>query len=449
MTARKSWVVLGFALAWPGSACTPSIPKDPPPAAMEFDPQAAPPRAPTPIGLVIDPATKHINLALARIAVSPDCASPLPLSQAECEFDTYLQSLDGFPTVTPGLAPATSALDPTTLTVGTNVVVVAAGANQVVSDVTTGFDATTGSLSVHPHASWKVGESYWIGVRGYTTNGVLTVEGNPVVGSPIQALLKRDQSLTCGATTLATVDPKCDAVALLEQSFPMAGAANALLLEQIRLAYVAGNGWGFMAANGLPTAEIAVLWGFPVHTTSVPELDPTVGLVPRVTGPSQLRVGVQGPVDPATVSAFTVGGASGSSVLVLDLDALLAGDLAGGFVRVTAHYEAGDIVVDAAVPFVIGHQLGVFMRRELHDDRGRSLVASPVSKLLTLRGSLVGADGHSTISSVADASAAQLEVGRQQLAMLFDNVMLASLTGGWLTREELIYSFAFPLKAAQ
>ena len=72
-----------------------------------------------------------------------------------------------------------------------------------------------------------------------------------------------------------------------------------------------------------------------------------------------------------------------------------------------------------------------------------------MSKLLTLHGSLVDADGHSTISSVADANAAQLEVGRQQLAMLFDNAMLASLTGGWLTREELIYSFAFLLKAAQ
>ena len=446
MTAPK--LAVAAALGMLGGACTPSIPKDPLPEAMEFDPQAMPPRAPTPTGLVVDPTTKHINLALAGMAVPADCTAPLPagLSQAECEFDTYLQSLDGFPTVTPGMAPATAALDRTTLTVGTNVVVVAATSNQVVADVTTGFDAATNSLTVHPRVSWKVGESYWLGVRGYT-NGVRAADGiTEVVGSPIMALLKQETSLTCGAATPATADPKCPAVALLDQSAPGGGAANAYLLEQIRLAYLAGNGWGFMAANGLPKDEVAVLWGFPVHTTSVPELDPTVGLVPRVTSATQLRVGVQGPVDPTTVSAFAIGGGTGSSVLVLDLDALLANDLAGGFPHVTAQFQAGDIVVDAAAPFVAGHQYGVFMRRTLHDDRGRSLVASPVSKLLTLRGALVNALGKSTISSVADADATQLEAGRQQLAMLFDNPMLAALTAGWLNRDELIYCFAFPLK---
>ena len=201
-----------------------------------------------------------------------------------------------------------------------------------------------------------------------------------------------------------------------------------------------------MAANGLPKAESAVLWSFPVHTTSVPELDPTVGLVPRVTAPTQLRVGVQGPVDPTTVRAFTIGGAAGSSVLVLDLDALQTGNLLGGFPAVTARYEAGEIIVDAAAPFVGGHQYGVFMRKEIHDDRARPLVASPVSVLLTVRGSLVDVLGKSTVSSVADADAQALDAGRLQLGMLFDNDMLTGLTGGWLKREELIYCYAFAMK---
>jgi hypothetical protein len=444
MTTPKLVAALALGLGISGGACTPSIPQDPLPESMEFDPQAMPPRSPTPTGLLIDATTKRINLALANISVPVDCTALTPMVQAECEFDTYLQSLDGFPTVTPGLAPATAALDPATLTVGANVVVVAASTNQVVADVTTGFDAATRSLTIHPKTHWKVGESYWVGVRGYA-NGVRAVGGTEVVGSPIMALLKQDTSLICDAVSPAVIDLKCPAVALLEQSIPNGGVLNAYLLEQIRSAYVVGNGWGFVAAHGLPKDEVAVLWGFPVHSSSVPELDPTVGLMPRVTSATQLRVAVQGPVDPATVSAFAIGGAAGSSVLVLDLDALLANDLAGGFPRVTARFEAGEIIVDATAPFVAGHQYGVFMRRTLRDDRGRPLVASPVSKLLTLRGTLLDAQGKSTISTVADADAAQLEAGRQQLGMLFDNPMLAALTGGWLTREELIYCFAFPL----
>ena len=98
-------------------ACVPDVAKDPRPEAMEFDPTAMPPRAPQPTGLVVDPVTHRINLALAGMVVPPDCTVVAPLSQAECEFNTYLQSLDGFPTVTPALAPATAALDPATLTV--------------------------------------------------------------------------------------------------------------------------------------------------------------------------------------------------------------------------------------------------------------------------------------------------------------------------------------------
>ena len=71
-----------------------------------------------------------------------------------------------------------------------------------------------------------------------------------------------------------------------------------------------------------------------------------------------------------------------------------------------------------------------------------SLVPSPISVLLTLRGTLVDpATGHSTISTVADADAAQLEVGRVQLATLFDNAFFQPLTG--IGRDNLVYGYAF------
>jgi hypothetical protein len=69
------------------------------------------------------------------------------------------------------------------------------------------------------------------------------------------------------------------------------------------------------------------------------------------------------------------------------------------------------------------------------------LVASPVSVLLTLTAPLVDTAGHSTVSGVGDAEAAQLEAGRLGLAPLLDNPIFAPLTG--ITRANLVYAYAF------
>jgi len=96
-------------------------------------------------------------------------------------------------------------------------------------------------------------------------------------------------------------------------------------------------------------------------------------------------------------------------------------------------------------PLPAGHTIGLFFTNGLKDPGGNPLVASPVSKLLTLQAPLVDAAGHSTVSGVNDAGAAQLEAGRQQLAPLFDNAALTGLTG--INRDNLVYCFAFPLGA--
>jgi hypothetical protein len=449
----SAWAALGLLAA---GACTPSVPHDPTPASMEFDPQAIPPRVPQPTGLVIDPHSGHINFGLAGPPVSADCSMPAPLSQAECEFDTYLQTLDGFPTVTPATAPVSAALDLTTATLGTNVVAVAVAPpplGTAVSGLHTAFDGVTSQLTIAPAQHWNIGETYWIGVRGYA-NGVRAADGSEVVGSPVMALLKQETPLTCGAATAASIDPNCPAFALLSQPAkgapppdPAATFASLQTLESIRLAYIAGGAWNLMAAHGLPKSEIAVLWGFPIHSASVAELDPTADLVPKPTSATQIQVAVQGTVDPATVSAFSIGGPTGTSVMVLDLDELQAGNLAAGFLNVTASYADGQIVVDASAPFTDGHQIGIFMRNKLHDAGGLPLVPSPVSVLLTLQGALVDAHGKSTISTVGDDNANLLEAGRQQLGMLLDNGMLGLLTGNWLQRSELVYCYAFAFKA--
>jgi len=118
---------------------------------MEIDLTSTPPRAPQPTALIVNPQTRHIDFSLAGTPIPDDCATQQALTPAECQFDQWLQTLDGFPTVTPASAPASAPLDPATLTVGTNVVAVAAKQGSLVTDVTVGFDTasspgpTTGS----------------------------------------------------------------------------------------------------------------------------------------------------------------------------------------------------------------------------------------------------------------------------------------------------------------
>jgi hypothetical protein len=427
-----------------GGACLPDVGSDPVPTAMEVDLTATPPRAPQPTALVVNQQTGLIDFSLAGTPIPDDCSTQQALTEAQCQFDQWLQTLNGFPTVTPASAPASGPLDPATLTLGANVVVVAAKEGAVVTDLMVGFDTASSSLTLTPPLhGWTLGEFYWVGVRGYA-NGVRDAGGGEVVGSPTMALLKQDAPLTCGAADPTAVDPHCPAFEVVAQGSPSPEAAAAQLfqLEGIRTAFIAGHGFDAMAVAGLPKEDIAVLWGFPIHTNSVPVLVPSAGAVPRVPAADQILVGVQGPVDPATVSAFVAGGQPGP-VVVVDLTALAAGELAAAFPRVTATYvaAASAIAIQASQAFPAGHQIGLFFTNAIHSPDTAPLVASPVSVLLTLTAPLVDGAGQSTVSGVADADAAALEVGRAALASLLDSPTFTPTTG--VSRENVIYAYAF------
>ena len=64
-----------------------------------------------------------------------------------------------------------------------------------------------------------------------------------------------------------------------------------------------------------------------------------------------------------------------------------------------------------------------------------------MSVLLTLTAPLVDGAGHSTVSSVDDADAAALEVGRVGLAALFDSPIFTPTTG--VSRANVVYAYAF------
>jgi hypothetical protein len=427
------------------AGCTPDVGNDPVPEAMEFEPDALPPRVPAPAGLIISPVTGRIDFALAGTPLPDDCSEPGGLSEAECVFNQYLETLNGFPTATPASAPATTELDPKTLELGDTVVALATRDPSRVPDVALGFDGDARALTVRPQPSWAIAEDYWIGVRGYT-RGVRALSGADVVGSPTLALLKQDTPLHCGARSLDEIEPECPAFQLLVQNQPDSEARESLFtLEFIRTTYAASGVWQRMAAAGLPKDEVAALWGFPTHTSSVAELDPSTGRVPRVPRADEIQIDVQGPVDPASVTAFVVRERQGSVVL-MDLTAA-ASNLQAGFPRVDAAFEEGAIVLRGAAPFAAGHRFGVFVTRAVRDPRGRPLVAAPLSVLLSSPAPLVNDAGKSLLSTVPDAEALAIEAGRAALAALFDNPLFAPLTG--VTREELVYCFAFELEVSR
>lgn len=416
--------------------CAPEVGGDPVPEALEFDLAASPPRVPEPTSLLVNPVSGHIDFSLTGLDLPEDCAAQRVLPEAECEFDQYLESLDGFPTSSVARAPATAELDLSSLDVGEDLVIVAARSRQPVTDVEVDFQRETRSLVISKNEGWDVGEFYWLGVRGYA-NGVRARNGAEVVGSPTSFLLKQDVSLTCGAASPETIEDDCPALSLVSSGRTPAEARGALLaLEAVRAGYDAGGGYALMQGLGLPKAEIAALWGFPVHSAPVAELDPSAGVVPRITERG-LAIGVKGELDPSTLRAPAPG--APGSVVLLDLTAVLEGDLASAFHPAAPAFESGNIELVLGAPLDAERTYALFITRSVRDQRGTSLVPAPVSKLLTLRGRLIDDAGKSQLSRVGDDQAAALEQGRAALAPLLDDPAFQAASG--ITREELVYGF--------
>jgi hypothetical protein len=430
------------------AACTPDIGSDPTPAVLEFDPSATPPRVSEPTFALLNRATGKIDLGLAGIDVPADCKNQAAMPEAQCEFNQYLESLDGFPTSAGARTPLSAVMDMETATVPQNVAVVDAGKQQPFTDVTVAFDGTTRYLQIAPKTAWPSGTFLWLGVRGYE-NGV-RADGKPVVASVVYNLLKREKSaaagateneLTCGATAPADIPETCPYLALLAQQMSAEAARASLArLEQLRQAMLTLRGWQLMEqVGGIPKAEAAMVWGFPIHSNPVIDLNPKAGLQPKIMAPDELRLAVNGDLDPATL---TVGGVGQSgTVYLLNLTALSGGNLPGGFVRMTASFTGGNLVLKTMAPLEKGQTYGIILTRGAKNTAGKGLVPPPVSVFLMARGSLIDAGGKSTVSTLADIEAMLLEVGRRQLAALLDDRTFMTFTQ--IERANIGYLFAF------
>jgi hypothetical protein len=437
--ARRGIAIALLALAACGGsddAAAPAV-ADALPAMMQLDSTTTPPRVPQPTDLVVNAATGRIDLALAGVAVPDDCASPGAMSVAQCEFDHYLEGLDGFPTLGPATAPASTALAPDSLE--GRVVVLDRTKGRAVDGITTTFDDATNQITVTPSAGWDVGSTIVVAVRGFE-GGVTTAMGERVVAAPASFLLKMPTSLTCGATTAADVSPDCGYVQTASSILPPAEVPTLLVAlegERQRLAKL--DAWGAVARAGLAMGDVAVLFSFPIHSSPVVELDPKAGRVPRVASASELRLAAKGAIDAATLKPWKLG--AKGTVFLLDLTALAASDTAKGLPAFEASLEGQEIVLRTSAPLPAGHRAGLIVTRGVTSPEGKALVPSPVTVLLRSTGALVDASGRSTVSQVGDADAALLELGRAQLAELLDNKLFHAMTG--LDRSAIAYLYAF------
>jgi hypothetical protein len=246
-------------------------------------------------------------------------------------------------------------------------------------------------------------------------------------------LLKRGDSLTCGAASAAAIPDTCPYLELLAQQMSVEMARASLVqLEGLRtiltFPQLGGGGWASLEQAGIPKAQAVVLWGFPVHSSPVIDLYPPAGLVPQQAGANEIRLAVNGTLDPATVTPLRVAQSPGT-VMLVDLDALADPTSTAGFPAFSASYAAGTISIAATNPLRPGKRYAILITRGVKDPQARALVPPPISVLLMARGPVLDtATMKSTVSSIGDVEAMQLEVGRQGLAMLLDDATFQTLT---------------------
>jgi hypothetical protein len=432
------------------AGCAPELPTTAPPtyAEMQFDPTKG--LAPAPTQLVINPQTAPvgggtIDFSLAGVTVPSDCATETAMPVAACEFYQYLQSLDGFPTVSTGTAPASEEIDLASVTVPQNLFVYDHTSQQTLTQLAVGWDAATSSLTFFPAGGWNIGTRYDVAIRGYA-NGVKATSGHEVIGSTIYFFLKSDESLTCGTSADQLVSESCAYYSLVAQPGQTQTEVSVTLqqLEGLRQLWALLFGlWDEDATKGnMPKSEVAVTWSFPTHTASVVELMPPLGMVPAVVGTKEIDLKAKGSIKADTLAPFSLASPDGSVVL-LDLTVLQSSSSfpppPEAVPAFTPTFANGNIVLTTEADLVPGHLYGIMLLTRITNDAGQPIVASPLTVMLKSTGELVDANGKSQVPNVDDASAQEAEAGRLQLKPLLDQLL--PLVG--LSRADIAYMYAF------
>ena len=480
---KKYFCCLPLALL---AACAPDIPNTTQPSdtiVAQFDPGAVIPVTPLPNDLAKDKSSG--KLVIPRLPTD---------SAAQVEFNSYLETLDGFPQESTAEASFSGDLNPDSVT--TEAVVALDLSAGMPATIAPKYDSVSKSIAIPaPAGGWLRGHQYAIAFVG-GDKGLRGALGQAVIGSETWALVSNPTPLvTCSGTG------RCElAVDIIPSSLTDPGQrlddqiSKAKQLEALRSGYAPVL--DAFAALGINRGDIAIAWTFSIVDAGEVTFDPANQVIPfpndlvrvggRVTLPNpvtgqpltpdecqsstdpqiQLTCGLntldgfstlaplvsensnelgavmQAELDPASLSPTSVGlvalkstapGPEQTAVKYTPCLNCLSSADASGNPQVSPQQLQWklDAPLDEKTTYV------AYLTTDAKDSRGTSIAANPVFALLHSVAPLVQ-DAKSTVNILTDAQANQLEPIRLAMMPIFD-----ALEAAGVPRSKLALAFAF------
>ncbi len=283
---RSLWLLSAVSLAAVLAACSPNIQQVPQTAyvTVEFDPAASPPVVPSPTDLVKDPTT-----GLLKIPVS---SANTPTETAF--YQSYFDTLDGYPMETPASVTVSAAVNPATLATGVLVLDVTNPAAPAVVPVaatysSSGADAGGVITIPPPGGMWTRAHTYAVTIIGGNQTGpfaaVTGANGEQVTASQTWALA----ASTSNCPTVSSCAPPVPLCALPDGGpgginsgcvptsdlIPAASAPQLQALQNAATPLLAGLAG---APFNIPRANVALLWSFTITSQAEVTFNPPTAI---------------------------------------------------------------------------------------------------------------------------------------------------------------------------
>ena len=280
---RSLWLLSAVSLAALMSACSPNIPQNPqtPYVTVEFNPAASPPVVPSPIDFGVK------NPATGLLQIPP---SPTDTPTETAFYQSYFDTLDGYPMETPASVAVSADINPASLATGVLVLDITNPAAPAVVPVTAtytsgGADAG-GVISIPPPGGmWTRAHSYAVTIIGGNQTGpfaaVTGANGETVTGAQTWALA----ASTSNCPSVSSCAPPVPVCALPDggpgginsgcvPASSLVPAAQAPQLQELQnaatplLAALAG------APFNIPRANVALSWTFSITSQAEVTFNP-------------------------------------------------------------------------------------------------------------------------------------------------------------------------------
>lgn len=427
---RHSALLLTLSLAL-AAACGPSIPTRVREAVITVVYEPATGNLPTPNDLALD--------ATGVVAIAPN---PL-LSDAENALKATFNGRQGFSSASSVRVQFSQAISGASVS-ATSVLAFDLGVDGqgpvTAASVTRSYADCDASVTMAAPAGFSKGHTYLFAVRG-GASGVRGPHDEEVVAAPAFYFLRAGEDLRQHSNALPGAT-RADKQATAER------------LEAVRQKLEPS--FAVLEAQGVPRAQVAGLWTFTVHEDAEALQDPGSKRIPMpndllkdaATGlvslpadpadsPSQVElkhafnqldgfsttaaqsVSFTAPIDRATVTAQTVRLASAAGDEVRE-------------VTLTVSADGKKLVLQPKKPLLPATSYVVVLAG-VKDVQGAPAAPTPLSSVLSLGLGLTDADGHSTVSSFCDVTAARLEPLRARISAVVDalSVPRTEVSAAW------------------